>query len=96
MEDEITIFEGYPYKLWDIHRMSLIHCDLYGGNIVLNGSYRTTPLICDLGLSKSVNSSQPTTSTIQGVLPYIAPEVKFTQKVRYLFFWHYYASNCQW
>src|SRR5438128_8030420 len=67
--------------LYNIHTNDLIHCDLHGGNIVL---HQTAPLICDLGLSKSVNSSQSTTSTIQGVLPYIAPEVlhsrKFTRK----------------
>src|SRR5207253_9075567 len=40
-------------------------------------------LICDLGLSQSVNSRE-SNSTIRGVLPFIAPEVfhtcKFTQK----------------
>src|SRR5207253_10172348 len=40
-------------------------------------------LICDLGLSRSVNSRQQN-STIRGVLPFIASEVfhtcKFTQK----------------
>ena len=39
------------------------------------------PYICDLGLSRSVNSRE---STVRGVLPFIAPEVfhigKFTQK----------------
>src|SRR5437899_2581582 len=69
------------YRLWHIHDRHLIHCDLHGGNIVLNKRYyKTTPLICDLGLSKSVNSSQSTTSTIQGVLPYIAPEVLHSHK----------------
>src|SRR5438128_1248906 len=76
-------------RLGNIHSRKLIHCDLHGGNIVLNEHDQSTtllPLICDLGLSKSVNSSQSTISTIQGVLllPYIAPEVlhshKFTQK----------------
>src|SRR6185369_17059216 len=42
-----------------------------------------TPLICDLGLSRSVNSCEPD-STIRGVLPFIGPEVfhtcKFTQE----------------
>ena len=69
------------HNLMTIHREQLIHCDLHGGNIVLN---QTTPLICDLGLSKSMYSSESSTSTIQGVLPYIAPEVlhshKFTLK----------------
>ena len=63
-----------------IHGTGLLHCDLHGGNIV---SHDSTPFICDLGLSQSVNSRQ-SNSTIRGVLPFIAPEVfhtcKFTQK----------------
>src|SRR6185295_18108302 len=43
----------------------------------------SAPLICDLGLSQSVNSRQQN-STVRGVLPFIAPEVfhthEFTQK----------------
>ena len=66
--------------LKNIHEVGLVHCDLHGGNIVLD---RSTPLICDLGLSQSVNSRE-SNSTIRGVLPFIAPEVfhncKFTQK----------------
>src|SRR6185369_11818153 len=63
-----------------IHNAGSVHCDLHGGNIVLNEGIA---LICDLGLSRSVNSRE-SDSTIQGVLPFIAPEVfhtrKFTQK----------------
>src|SRR6185312_436390 len=66
--------------LYGIHFMGLLHCDLHGGNIV---SHNSTPLICDFGLSQSVNSRQ-SSSTIRGVLPFIAPEVfhthEFTQK----------------
>src|SRR5438128_4729578 len=41
----------------DIHRVGLVHCDLHGGNIVLHdGDDATKSLICDLGLSQSVNS----------------------------------------
>ena len=36
-------------------------------------------MICDLGLSRSVNSRQQN-STIRGVLPFIAPEVFHTRK----------------
>ena len=64
----------------DIHRVGSVHCDIHGGNVVLSGS---TPFICDLGLSRSVNSHK-SDSTIRGVLPFVAPEVfhtcKFTQK----------------
>src|SRR6185312_12191233 len=70
------------HYLRNIHYAGLVHCDLHGGNIVLD-SNSSTPYICDLGLSRSVNSRQQN-STIRGVLPFIAPEVfhtcKFTQK----------------
>src|SRR6185312_8573483 len=72
-----------------IHDVGLVHCDLHGGNIVMNSnSYivsgsGTQSYICDLGLSRSANSRE-SSSTIRGVLPFIAPEVfhtcKFTQK----------------
>src|SRR5436190_1678960 len=69
------------FYLSNIHDVGLVHCDLHDGSIVLNDN--NTPLICDLGLSQSVNSHKPN-STIRGVLPFIAPEVfhtsKFTQK----------------
>ena len=68
--------------LWSIRMAGLVHCDLHAGNIVVDNNTRGIySYICDLGLSRSVNSSE---STIRGVLPFIAPEVfhtcKFTQK----------------
>jgi len=74
-----------------IHDTGSIHCDLHGGNILLDYIYNSKkaspnfiPYVCDLGLSQSVYSAEPRSSTIQGVLPYIAPEVfhtyKYTQK----------------
>src|SRR6185312_988690 len=69
------------YYLSYIHRIGLVHCDLHGGNIVFDNN--NTPLICDLGLSRSVNSCE-SNPTVRGVLPFIAPEVfhtcKFTHK----------------
>src|SRR6185369_353005 len=66
--------------LKNIHEVGLVHCDLHGGNIVLD---RSTPCICDLGLSRSVDSRQ-SNPNVRGVLPFIAPEVfhtcKLTQK----------------
>src|SRR5438132_4305811 len=62
--------------LYIIHMVGLVHCDLHGGNIV---SHDSTPFICDLGLSRSVNSRE-SNSTVQGVLPFIAPEVFHTRK----------------
>src|SRR5438128_6278247 len=83
---KLQYFRDIVSRLLEIHSYQLIHCDLHGGNIVLNDNNddkSTKSLICDLGLSISVYSSQ-STSTIQGVLPYIAPEVfhshKFTRE----------------
>src|SRR5438045_2146681 len=87
------------FYLDNIHRAGIVHCDLHGGNVVLHEDTNTSSVnsfiydlehtsvvksfICDLGLSRLVNSSEPN-STVQGVLPFIAPEVfhtrKFTQK----------------
>src|SRR5205085_6130486 len=63
------------------HVTGTVHCDLHGGNIVLHDDDdgKTESLICDLGLSRSVNSRE-SNSTIRGVLPYIAPEVFHTRK----------------
>src|SRR6185312_2597583 len=78
--DKLYQLNNIALYLCNIHGVGLVHCDLHGGNIV---SHDSTPLICDLGLSQSVNSRQ-SNSTIRGVLPFIAPEVfhtcKFTQK----------------
>src|SRR6185312_14290690 len=72
------------WYLIKIHHEGLVHCDLHGGNIVLHDSnVQSLPFICDLGLSRPANSRE-SNSTVQGVLPFIAPEVfhtcKFTQK----------------
>ena len=79
--DKLRYLKNIAMHLVKIHRAGLVHCDLHGGNIVSNSS--NAPLICDLGLSRSVNSHK-SNSIIQGVLPFIAPEVfhtrKFTQK----------------
>ena len=79
-KDKLRHLSDIAYYLQIVHDVGLIHCDLHGGNIVLNEGL---PLICDLGLSRSVNSRE-SDSTIRGVLPFIAPEVfhtrKFTQK----------------
>src|SRR5437763_7084364 len=76
--DKLRHLFDIAYRLYSIHNTGLMHCDLHGGNM-----YNTDPLICDLGLSQSVNSRQ-SNSTIRGVLPFIAPEVfhtsKFTQE----------------
>src|SRR6185295_9245897 len=77
---KLSHLQDIAYYLYTIHNKGLVHCDLHGGNIVLNGdTYETLSYICDLVLSQSVNSRQPN-STIRGVLPFIAPEVFHTLK----------------
>src|SRR5947208_1634438 len=61
--------------LSNIHRAGLVHRDLHGGNIVMHDNTREIQsFICDLGLSQPVNSAEQN-SNIQGVLPFIAPEI---------------------
>ena len=76
--------KNIAYVLYLMHEKGLMHCDLHGGNIVLNNEQpdsesSSMAFICDLGLSKSVNSTT-SGSSIQGVLPYIAPELFHTLK----------------
>src|SRR6185312_13144231 len=85
---KLQYLEDIAHRLHSIHNVGLVHCDLHGGNIIMDGrrddddTYLSEPYICDLGLSQSnlCNSN----STIHGVLAYVAPEVlrsfKFTQK----------------
>src|SRR5690242_4806033 len=45
--------------MYNIHQAGLVHCDLHGGNIVMhNDARKIQSLICDLGLSQSVNSRE--------------------------------------
>ncbi|GBB87314.1 hypothetical protein RclHR1_13740009 [Rhizophagus clarus] len=62
--------------LESIHKNELIHRDLHIGNILKN-NYDI--YIADMGLCKLVNYNQSnnTKNNIYGVLPYIAPELKF-------------------
>src|SRR5690242_3017343 len=55
------------YYLYSIHAKGLAHCDIHSGNIVMHDdNFRIYSFICDLGLSRSVNSRQ-SNSTIRGV-----------------------------
>ena len=84
-KDKLQRLSDIADYLHCIHITGLVHCDLHGGNVVMHDDDTSVvkSLICDLGLSQSVNSRE-SNSTIRGVLPFIAPEVfhtcKFTQK----------------
>jgi len=87
---KVKILDDLAEHLSVIHSNELVHSNLHGGNIVFGGSEYSyfanvnKPFLCDIGLAKSSSSSKVNPSTIQGVLPYIAPEVfhtfEFTQK----------------
>src|SRR6185436_2010062 len=78
--DKLRHLKDIANYLWTIHHRGLVHCDLHGGNIVLHNNTREIKsFICDLGLSRSVNSHK-SDSTIRGILPFIAPEVFHTRK----------------
>ena len=54
--DKLCCLNDIAMYLRNIHDAGLVHCDLHGGNIVLHSKiYGTVPLICDIGLSQSVN-----------------------------------------
>jgi len=84
---KLQLAKDIAWYLHSIHGAGLVHCDLHGENIVMHDHNfpgpTTQAFICGLGLSQSVNSYKRN-SIIQGVLPFIAPEVfntrKFTQK----------------
>src|SRR6185436_3229503 len=56
------------YRLSIIHNARLVHTNLHGGNIVVRDG---KSLICDLGLSHSVNSRK-SNPNIQGDITFIA------------------------
>ena len=82
-KDKLKQLSDIAYNLHKIHKAGLVHCDLHSGNIVMHDDSELQSLICDLGLSRSVNSHK-SNANIQGDLSFIAPEVfrtrKFTQK----------------
>src|SRR5438132_3072216 len=53
--EKLLHLKNIAWYLYIIHDVGLVHCDLHGGNIVLDDR---TPWICDLGLSQSVNSRE--------------------------------------
>src|SRR6266542_6869656 len=72
-EDKIKCLLDIALGLEHIHENKLIHRDLHVGNILHNDIIYIT----DMGLCKPAdcNTSENTSNTIYGVLPYIAPEI---------------------
>ena len=83
-KDKLQHLSNIAWYLDSIHSAGLVHCDLHGGNVVMhNNTHDIDSFICDLGLSRSVNSRE-SNANIQNALTFVAPEVfrtrKFTQK----------------
>src|SRR5690348_12824914 len=72
--DKLRHLRDIAHYLSYIHKSGLVHCNLHGGNIVINDNAESCIFIFDLGRSRSVKSHK-SNPTIQGALPFIAPEV---------------------
>ncbi|RGB41437.1 kinase-like domain-containing protein [Rhizophagus diaphanus] len=76
-EDKLDILVNIIVELEFIHDRNYIHKDLHSGNVLqfyYNGQIETK--ITDLGLAQLFNNSDSSNSTsICGVLPYVAPEI---------------------
>ena len=82
-KDKLQYLKDIAYYLKNIHSEGLVHCNLHGGNIVMHNNYNLygiSPLICDLDLSRLVNSRESNSTIRGGDLPFIAPEVFHTRK----------------
>src|ERR1051325_8858676 len=64
--------------LKNIHDADTVHQDYHSGNIFL--SVGKTPIMGDLGLSKSALESLDENNEICGIIPYVAPEIFQGQK----------------
>src|SRR4051812_29156763 len=70
---KLLFLDNISYNLETIHNQKYVHKDLHSGNI-LQFDYFTK--ITDLGLAQLIkNSKTSNSSSVCGVLPYIAPEV---------------------
>ncbi|CAB5365182.1 unnamed protein product [Rhizophagus irregularis] len=71
--DRIEILINISKALKHIHEMNLIHRDFHCKNVLVDEN--RSILICDFGLCTPVDLEIASDKKIQGVLPYIAPEV---------------------
>jgi serine/threonine protein kinase len=57
--------------LQNIHKANLVHKDFHSGNVLVDD----IACIADLGQSQSVETTPTSTDEVNGVMPYVAPEV---------------------
>src|SRR4051812_17591773 len=71
--EKLQFLVDISYNLYIIHDQKYVHKDLHSGNIL---QFYSITKITDLGLAQLINNSKTSnTSSVCGVLPYIAPEV---------------------
>ena len=75
-EEKLQFLYYISHNLKIIHDQKYVHKDLHSGNILqFNLEYDVTK-VTDLGLATLINNSKSSdSSSVCGVLPYIAPEV---------------------
>jgi serine/threonine protein kinase len=61
--------------LINMHSSDIIHRDFHSGNIFFRNTVPITPIIGDLGISKSATESANNCDEIYGIIPYMAPEI---------------------
>ena len=70
--EKLEFLDDISHNLETIHDQKYVHKDLHSGNIL----QFNTSKITDLGLAQFINNSKSSnSSSVCGVLPYIAPEV---------------------
>src|SRR4051794_3614854 len=75
-KEKLQFLENITYNLKIIHEQQYIHKDLHSGNILQFNEGYGDAKITDLGLAQLIkNSKTCNSSSVCGVLPYIAPEV---------------------
>ena len=77
-KEKLQFLQNIAYNLRTIHDQKYVHKDLHSGNILQFNTilYGITSKITDLGLAQFINNSKSSnSSSVCGVLPYIAPEV---------------------
>ncbi|RIA99711.1 kinase-like domain-containing protein, partial [Glomus cerebriforme] len=68
----ISILDDITQSLKSIHSVGLIHKNLHSGNVLIHDDYA---FIGDLGLCTPKIQKHDSTSSLYGVLPYVAPEI---------------------
>lgn len=59
----------------DLENKKIAHCDIKPENILVMNAYTLEMKICDVGSCKLIDSQALDEATIQGTVPYLAPEL---------------------